>query len=103
MLTERPRYREHVRGLIPLGVQDCIWNSCYSSDGETRQELLQCEGPIEVEKTGQIVQRIRGDEQLMSGLRYWMSTMRVALLIGNERLSFAKRLRDIVARQVEGK
>lgn len=55
------------------------------------------------EKSGQIVQRIRGDEQLMSGLRYWMSTMRVALLIGNERLSFAKRLRDIVARQVEGK
>ena len=56
-----------------------------------------------MEKTGQIVQRIRGDEQLMSELRYWMSTMRVALLIGNERLSFAKRLRDIVARQVEGK
>lgn len=103
VLTERPRYREHVRGLIPLGVQDYIWNNCYSSDGETRQELLDCDGPIEPEKAGQIVQRIRGDEQLMSELRYWMSTMRVALLIGNERLSFAKRVRDLVERQVEGK
>jgi len=69
VLTERPRYREHVRGLIPLGVQDYIWISCYSSDGETRQELLECDGPIEVENAGQIVQRISGDVQLMSELR----------------------------------
>ena len=101
VLTERPRYREHIRGLIPLGVQDYIWNNCYSSDGETHQELLECDTPIEAETAAQIVQRISGDEQLMSELRYWMSTMRVALLIGNERLSFAKRLRDFVGSQVD--
>jgi len=33
VLSERPAYREHVRGLIPLYIQNYIWDEFYWSDG----------------------------------------------------------------------
>src|SRR5687768_7558438 len=30
-LTERPAYREHVRGVIPIDIQLYIWTRCYAS------------------------------------------------------------------------
>ena len=32
VLTERPAYREHVRGVIPIDVQLYIWTKCYASN-----------------------------------------------------------------------
>lgn len=101
LLTERPAYREHVRGLIPLDVQNYIWDECYWSDGD-RQELLDCESPIGAEAAAKIVAVISGNEQLMSELRYWMSTMRVARLFGSDRAVLAEQLRNLVDDEVDG-
>lgn len=95
VLTERPAYREHVRGLIPLRVQNYIWEQCYSSD-EYRQTLLECDAPINPEEAAVLVATISTDEQLMSELRYWMSTMRVAQSLGGERARIAQVLRNTV-------
>ena len=46
-LTERPHYREHVRGVIPLAVQDYIWTNCYSSHQASIQKMLPCKSPLE--------------------------------------------------------
>ena len=95
VLTERPAYREHIRGLIPLRIQNYIWEQCYSA-GDYDQTLLECDAPIEPEEAAALVATIIENEQLISELRYWMSTMHVAQNIGNERTKLAQRLRNTV-------
>jgi hypothetical protein len=94
-LSERPVYREHVRGLIPIGIQNYIWEKCYSSDGDS-QSFLECEAPIAMKEAAGLVEVISIDVQLISELRYWMSTMRVVLLIGNDRTELAEQLDSLV-------
>ncbi len=101
VLTERPVYREHVRGLIPLHVQNYIWDKCYWSDGD-KQELLDCESPVEPDEASRVVEVISSNEQLMSELRYWMSTMHVARLFGSDRAVLAEQLRNLVDMEVDG-
>lgn len=98
VLTERPAYREHIRGLMPLRVQNHIWEQCYSSDAYS-QKLLECEAPINHEEVAALVATISKNEQLITELRYWMSTMRVAEIIGNQRTRTAQRLRDAVDKE----
>ena len=95
VLTERPAYREHIRGLLPLHVQVYIWAHCYASDAFS-QRLLDCEAPISQEEAAALVAAISNNDQLMSELRYWMSTMHVARIIGSDRAILAQKLRQAV-------
>lgn len=99
VLSERPAYREHVRGLIPLHIQNYIWEECYWSNGEL-QRLIDCKSPIEPHEATRLVEVISGNEQLIIELRYWMSTMRVARLMGGDRVILAERIREIVREAV---
>jgi hypothetical protein len=101
-LTERPAYRMHVRGVIPLEVQNYIWASCYRSDPEGHQQLLDCESPIDAGKAAGIVETIRNDAALMSELRYWMSTMNVASRLGHDHSANAEQLRSLVDADLGG-
>lgn len=101
-LTERPAYRMHVRGVIPLDVQNYIWASCYHSDPEGHQQLLDCESPIDAGKAAAIVDTIRNDTALMSELRYWMSTMNVASRLGRDHTASAEQLRGLVDADLHG-
>lgn len=101
VLTERPVYREHIRAIVPLHVQNHIWENCYSSDGET-QRLIDCESPVGPGPAADLVEAISGNEQLMSELRYWMSTMRVAQIIGGDRVKLAEQLRRAVHEAIDG-
>ena len=91
VLTERPVYREMIRGLIPLHVQNYIWEQCYSTSSYD-QSLVDCEAPISSEEAGALVREISKDERLVAALRYWMSTMRIAQLIGDGRKKTAMAL-----------
>ena len=93
LLTERPRYREHVRGMIPLEIQNYIWNNCYSTSTDSIQKMLPCQSPIDEQAAAEIVNSIRKDKTLMSELRYWMSSMHVAELYGQSRIKRATELR----------
>jgi hypothetical protein len=91
-LSERPAYREHVRGVIPMDVQLYIWTKCYASNERGEQDLRECAPPVSEARAAEIVNAIRGDRPLMSELRYWMSTMHVATLIGRDRTSLARQV-----------
>lgn len=91
-LTERPTYREHVRGVIPIEVQLYIWSRCYASNAKGEQELQDCASPVNEARAAGIVNAIRSDRTLMSELRYWMSTMQVASMIGRDRTIFAREM-----------
>jgi hypothetical protein len=101
-LTERPAYRMHVRGLIPLDVQIYIWDHCYASTSTGEQSFIACRAPIDERRASEIVESIRADADLMSELRYWMSTMKVASKIGSDRMDSAKQLRGAVEAAVGG-
>jgi hypothetical protein len=96
VLTERPAYRVHVRGIIPLDVQDYIWTNCYRSEPTGRQDLHDCASPISEARAAGIVRAISSDRALMAELRYWMSTMRVASQIGRDREGRSTQLLDAV-------
>ena len=91
-VTERPAYREHVRGAIALDVQNYIWENCYTSDTSGKQKMFSCPSPIDQKRAKEIVDALASDKTLMDELRYWMSTMRVSLLIGRDRAASAKEL-----------
>lgn len=95
-LTERPSYREHVRGVIPLEIQKYIWSNCYTSDDKGRQEMLACKSSFDEKEINEIVDEIRNDKALMAELRYWMSTMHVAALISQGRIDAATKLRQSI-------
>lgn len=91
-LTERPAYREHVRGVIPIDVQLYIWTNCYVSNERGEQDLRDCASPVSEARAAEIVNAIQGDRALMSELRYWMSTMQVASMIGRDRTTLARQV-----------
>ena len=91
-LTERPAYREHVRGMIPIDVQLYIWTKCYASDASGEQVLRNCASPVSEKQASEIVNAIRQDRRLMSELRYWVSTLQVASQIGRDRTAFARQM-----------
>ncbi len=99
-LTERPPYRQHVRGIIPIGIQKYIWDSCYTSDALGDQDMHDCPSPIDEARARDIVDAIRHDAVLMTELRYWMSTMHVAGLIGRDRTAGAKALRETLNQEL---
>ena len=95
-MAERPRYREHVRGVIPLRIQSYIWKTCYTSDIKARQTMRDCAPPVDEDEAARVVDQIRSDASLMAELRYWMSTMQVAAQVGNDRLGNARQMREAV-------
>lgn len=96
-VVERPAYREHVRGIIPMDIQVYIWNSCYESNASGFQRMLECPSPVGQEEAREIVGALAGNVGLMEKLRYWMSTMHVAQLIANDRVAGATALKQMIA------
>ncbi len=91
-LTERPVYRERVRGIIPIDIQLYIWTECYTSNELGEQGFRDCASPVSEARAASVVSAIEGDRALMAQLRYWMSTMHVASLIGRDRTSLARQV-----------
>lgn len=89
-LTERPVYREHVRGLIPIEIQDYLWSECFAATSQQVQEFIACPSPVSEERARDIANRLAGDEQLMAELRYWTSTMKIIQLISQNQIDRAK-------------
>ncbi|MFT4873245.1 hypothetical protein [Congregibacter sp.] len=92
VLTERPAYREQIRGFVPLHIQSYIWKQCFWTSSYS-QKLLPCESPISPDEAMALVTTISTNEHLISALRYWMSTKRVAQLLSKERDRTAHKLR----------
>ena len=89
-LTERPAYREHVRGRIPIDMQTYIWERCYESTVDAGQYLIDCPSPVSDDEAAAIALAIATDEELMGELRYWTSGMLVVRMIGQNRIDRAK-------------
>jgi hypothetical protein len=95
-VVERPAYRVHVRGIIPMKIQAYIWDSCYKSNQFGIQEMLDCASPVDDALARGIVDTLAHSAALTEELRYWMSTMHVALIIGRDRVASAQALKQLI-------
>lgn len=100
-LTERPAYRMHVRGVIPLDMQSHIWKHCYTSNAHGEQDFLDCAADFDPARVAAVVDAIRADPALMAELRYWMSTMHVASIISGDRTEFSEQLLELVMAELD--
>ncbi len=91
-----------MRGIIPITVQDYIWDNCYASASSGLQDFVPCQPPVDGALATAVVEQIRNEDVLMNELRYWMSTMKVASLIGRDRATSAKELRAKVDAAIGG-
>jgi hypothetical protein len=101
-VVERPAYRVHVRGVIPMEIQAYIWDSCYQSDQFGNQKMFDCPSPVDEARAREIADALANDAALIEELRYWMSTMHVALLIGKDRVASATTLKQMIAASLNG-
>jgi hypothetical protein len=75
-----PRYREHVRGLVPWKIQRYIWAECYSSDNAL-QRFVSCKSPVSEQDAVAVLQRLRTEPELTEELRFWMVNMTNGLIL----------------------
>jgi hypothetical protein len=99
-LSERPVYRETVRGIIPVHLQLYIWDRCWESGTNGYQALLDCAPPRYPEEIAATVDRLLSDRLLHGQLRFWLSTLYVLPAIANDRLTDAVALSDAIAAEL---
>ena len=82
-----PPYRKMVRGMIPAKIQNYMWENCHATEGDI-QKLLECEPMISEVQSEEINRMLIGNEELISELRFYMSSIKVGLttLVEQEKL-----------------
>jgi hypothetical protein len=75
-----PRYREHVRGLVPWKIQRYIWTQCYSTE-EAVQRFVPCKSPVSEQEALAVLQRLRDEPGLIEELRFWMINVNSGLML----------------------
>ncbi|MEQ9315074.1 MAG: hypothetical protein RLN72_04425 [Henriciella sp.] len=92
VIAEMPAYRESVRGIIPIDIQNYIWDNCHETT-LTGQRTLPCDRPAG-EALDETIDSLVADPALMRQLRYWVSSRRAAENIIANRMSQATELSD---------
>lgn len=77
-----PQYREDIRSVTPMPVQDYIWAHCFRIlPGSARdQRMIDCPPPMAEAEAHAILDDYARLPELSRGLRFWLSSQRVAAL-----------------------
>ena len=100
ILIEYPRYRERVRGIISVDLQDYIWDNCHETNSAEVQRLNDCEAP-NIPIQSETIERLLTDRTLHDDLRYWISTQRVGQSIYYDRLNASAELHDALIAELD--
>jgi hypothetical protein len=81
-----PKYREDIRSVTPVAVQDYIWLHCFRLlPGTARdQRMIPCASPIDETQARRILASFAQSPELVRELRFWMSSLRIASLTAPE-------------------
>jgi len=97
-----PQYRQDVRSVTPMAVQDYIWSHCFRILGSTRdQRLIDCPSPVADPEAREILAGYARYPDLARDLRFWMSNQRVATLNSPEDRRDALQLKARVEQELE--
>ena len=77
MIANLPQYREVVRSIIPVTVQDYLWENCWEISGRRQKLIADCEASINNADAQRIIDELRADRDTEKTLRFWLSTAAV--------------------------
>ena len=94
-----PKYREYVRGAMPLEIQRFVWAHCHGGLG-TSQALMECDLPIDAETGRALLERLGANEQLANTLRFWITNLSVSSNLIDDNLLLTEELLEHVDRSL---
>ena len=81
ILRHDPVYRMQIRGLTPWHVQEYIWSHCFRQLAGTLQEYTDCPAPVSEQEAATILDGYKRADMLLQNLRYWMSTLKISVIV----------------------
>ena len=94
-----PKYREYVRGKMPLAVQRFVWAECIGRlDGN--QVMEACELPLDEETGRALLHKLGGDTQIADSLRFWITNLSISSKLIDQNLLLTKELLEHVDRSL---
>ncbi len=72
-----PEYRELVRSVVPISVQDHMWAQCINIAGRQQILLDDCAAPIADDEARVIVENLLKNPDIEPSLTFWLSTVSV--------------------------
>lgn len=94
-----PKYREYVRGALPLSIQRFVWDECHSTV-ENKQVLKDCALPIDPEAGRGLLSKLRGDQKLVDSLRFWVTNLTVSSQLIDDNMILTEELLEYVDRSL---
>jgi hypothetical protein len=97
-----PQYRQDIRSVTPIAVQDYIWSHCFRLlPGSGRdQRMLDCPSPIEDTEARRVLSDYGRYPDLARELRFWLSNQHIAALTAPEDRRDALQLKASVEREL---
>lgn len=95
-----PAYRQDIRSVTPMAVQDYIWSRCFRivPGGARDQRMIDCPSPLSEAQAAGILADYARFPALVRDLRFWLSNQRVATLNAPEDRRDALQLKAEVER-----
>jgi len=87
----RPPYRKMVRGLIPIKVQNYMWDNCHVTLNDA-QILKECDSYLDEKKSKLIIDELIKNSTLLEELRYFMSGIKVGMTTITEQQKLCKNM-----------
>jgi hypothetical protein len=97
-----PQYRQDIRSVTPMRVQDYIWSHCFRIlPGSARdQRMIDCPPPVGEAEASGILAGYAQFPELARELRFWLSSQRVAALNAPEDRRDALQLKALLQREL---
>jgi hypothetical protein len=98
-----PQYRQDIRSVTPMAVQDYIWSHCFRLlPGSGRdQRMIDCPSPVDESDARHILSGYAHYPDLTRELRFWLSNQRIAALTAPEDRRDALQLKASVERELQ--
>ena len=96
-----PQYRELVRSIIPIAIQDYFWVNCWEISGRRQNLSAVCEPIISDAEAGQIIAELRAHPDTKTTLRFWLSTVSVTRHTIPPQIQEAERLMAVLSENIE--
>lgn len=77
ILAHLPVYRERVRSIIPVAVQDHMWENCWAIVGRQQTLKADCTSNISNDQAASILELIKRESDVLGYLNFWLSTVSV--------------------------
>lgn len=79
VVAQLPMYRERVRAVMPIDVQDQMWVNCWQVKGRQQTLVADCVGDIGNAEAAEIIDAIKNEADILGHLNFWLSTVSVVL------------------------